>query len=64
MPRGYYIEVVDLDGLRHHVGPFKKRSNAHDWIRQYSVGGDQHETSAFTGNRSRLRPVGDFLPQE
>jgi hypothetical protein len=29
---GYYVEVIAQDGVRHHVGPFKRLSRAKDWI--------------------------------
>ena len=41
MPYGFYVEVVDLDGVRHHIGPFKARSNASDWIAQNTLDGDR-----------------------
>ncbi len=30
----YIIEVIGADGLAHHVGPFKQREDAENWIAQ------------------------------
>ena len=30
----YMVEVIGADGLKHHVGPFKLRSDAEAWIAQ------------------------------
>jgi hypothetical protein len=30
----YIVEVIGEDGLKHHVGPFKRREEAEDWIAQ------------------------------
>ena len=30
----YFVEVVTPDGLKHHVGPFKRLARAKDWIAQ------------------------------
>jgi hypothetical protein len=30
----YFVEVTGTDGLKHHVGPFKVRQDAEDWIAQ------------------------------
>jgi len=30
----FYVETVGPDGLKHHVGPFKGRRRAQDWIEQ------------------------------
>lgn len=57
MPNGYYVEVVDVDGIRHHIGPFKERSNARDWIAQNGL--DGRETLPRTTNGPQLQPIGD-----
>jgi hypothetical protein len=33
-PGEYMVEVIGPDGLKHHVGPFKLRQEAEDWIAQ------------------------------
>jgi hypothetical protein len=30
----YFVEVIGPDGLKHHVGPFKHRAEAEEWIAQ------------------------------
>jgi len=32
----YYVEMDGLDGLKHHVGPFKNIARAEDWLAQHS----------------------------
>ena len=34
MPGEFMVEVVEPGGLKHHVGPFKLRQEAEDWIAQ------------------------------
>ncbi len=47
MSNGYYVEVVDLDGVAHHVGPFTEHSKARDWIARNSLdNGRQLPTSS------------------
>ena len=31
-----FVEVIGLDGLAHHVGPFASRDEAEEWIAQNS----------------------------
>jgi hypothetical protein len=40
MAREYYVEAIGPDGLKHHVGPFKLRSLAKEWIAQHGSAWD------------------------
>ena len=34
MANKFYVEVIGADGLKHHMGPFKLRTQAKQWIAQ------------------------------
>jgi hypothetical protein len=58
MPAGAYIvEVNGLDGLKHHVGPFRRREEAEAWIAQNPSAADtaMDESQTFeTRNHRKL----------
>lgn len=65
-PAGEYIvEVIGPDGLRHHVGPFKLRKEAEDWIALHPSQPDCPATldkKVPSNKRSaRRRPASDQL---
>lgn len=60
MPDRVYVEVVDLEGITHHIGPFKARSNARDWIAQHSCSSDRRRGRPRTTNEPRICAVENF----
>ena len=64
MTSGIYVEVVDLDGLAHHIGPFKDRSNARNWIAQNSLDGIRRQGPTWTANGPQLYALPDALIQD
>lgn len=55
----FIIEVIGADGLKHHVGPFRQREDAENWLAQnapeYDSGAPQGDQTGAsnTGNRGR-----------
>ena len=64
MPNGFYVEVIDLDGVTHHIGPFKARSNARDWIEQNPLDGDRHQRPAWSAKGQPLHEPEEVLNRE
>jgi hypothetical protein len=52
MSNDYYVEVVDLNGIAHHVGPFKEHSKARDWIARNSLDSNRRQLPTPSPGRS------------
>ena len=63
MSNKYYVEVVAPDGLSHHIGPFERRSSAHEWIKQHS-GGWNAVPAANAGISGNLTVIQPFRTEE
>jgi len=46
MARSYFVETDGRDGLKHHVGPFRTRSEAEAWIAGRISGADARRSGA------------------
>jgi hypothetical protein len=51
----FIIEVIGADGLRHHVGPFRQREDAENWIAQNPSDCDSEIPHGSGDNSARNR---------
>jgi len=66
MENEYFVETDGPDGLKHHVGPFKTRSEAEAWIAGRIAGTDAVESGAvsLSGNNVVVFPCRKSGPQD
>jgi hypothetical protein len=50
----YFVEIDGPDGLKHHVGPFKTRLEAEEWIAQHSSEADARQSEPVLPVRNNV----------